>query len=179
MDIEINNKDNINVLNNAQYNFKERKLQIDTEIEKEKEERENAKKSKYSRWSQYNLDHTKEMILLASKYPKSHAILLFLIDNADNYNSVMCSYQIFQDLLNISKDTVRLAIKVLKEKNLIHVYKSGTSNVYCVNPDLYWKSWGDKVSYCKFPTNVIISFDEQDTDYKIKYENLKNITNVK
>ena len=40
---------------------------------------------------------------LALKHPKAHAILLFLVDQMDNYNAVMCSYQVIQEVLGISR----------------------------------------------------------------------------
>ncbi len=168
-------KDNPDILKNEK-SFEERAKELEQEKKAEEERRKEDNKSNFSRWSQYNLEHTSEMIILASNYPKAHAILLFLIDNMDNTNSVMCSYQVFQELLNVSKDTVRIAIKVLKEKNLIHVWKSGSSNVYCVNPDVHWKSYGKNIKSCKFPTNVILSFEEQEECYKVHYESIRSVT---
>ena len=38
--------------------------------------------------------------------------------------------------------------------------KSGTSNVYIVNPDVAWTSYGNQKQYCKFQANVLLSSSE-------------------
>ena len=60
----------------------------------------------------------------------------------DNYNAVICSYQVFQEALGMSGRTVSRAIKYLKDNGFIYIYKSGSSNVYIANKNLVWRSWG-------------------------------------
>ena len=38
--------------------------------------------------------------------------------------------------------------------------KSGTSNVYIVNPDVAWTSYADQKSSCSFQANVVLSGTE-------------------
>lgn len=133
-----------------------------------------AKKTTFSRWSQFNLEHTKDLMWLALKHPKAHAILYFLVDQMDHYNAIMCSYQVLQEIMSVSKDTIRRNLRVLKERGFISILKSGTSNVYAINDGVYWKSWGDKREYSKFPANVILSISEQDNDLKDKIK--KSVT---
>lgn len=158
-----------NILNSNNLTFDERAKELETIKKTEDAQKEREKNSPFSRWTQYNNEHTKEMIWLALKHPKAHAILLFLVDQMDNYNAVMCSYQVLQEVLGVSKDTVRLNIKVLKENGYIAVLKSGTSNVYAVNDTVYWKSWGNKKQYSKFPANVILALSEQDKEYQLQF----------
>ena len=142
-------------------------------------EQERKKKSPYKgNWSQYNLQHTKEMMWLALKHPGARAILDFLVEQMDTQNAVMCSYKVMQEVLGVSSDTVRRSIKVLKEKGFIAVFKSGTSNVYAVNDNLYWKSYGKNIWQSKFPANVVLSLSEQDRDtqQKIMQDKLKSIS---
>jgi DNA-binding transcriptional ArsR family regulator len=113
------------------------------------------------------------LIWLALKHPKAHAILLFLIDQMDNYNAVMCSYKVLEEVLNIGHATVARNIKVLKENGFIAVLKSGTSNVYAINDRIYWKSWGNNRKYSKFPANVVLTLSEQDVEYKKSFEDLE------
>lgn len=136
-----------------------------------------AKQSPYSNWYQFNREHTKEMIWLATAHPKAQAILLFLLDQMDNYNAVMCSYQVFQDALNIGRATITRSIAVLKEKGFLAIFKSGSSNVYIINDNLAWSSWSTNRRYCKFPANVILSASEnQEYMDKLEEARLKQLS---
>lgn len=152
--------------------FDEREKQLQEAEKAESEALKREKQSPFSRWTQYNNEHTKELMWLALKHPKAHAILLFLVDQMDEYNAVMCSYQVLQEILDVSKDTIRLNIKVLKEHGFIAVLKSGTSNVYAINDSVYWKSWGNNKRYSKFPANVVLALSEQDKAYQISFADL-------
>lgn len=154
--------------------FDEREEYIREQEKKEEEARKRDKNSPFGRWTQYNNEHTKEMMFLALKHPKAHAILLFLVDQMDNYNAVMCSNKVLQEVLGISRQTISLSIKVLKENGFIAVLKSGTSNVYAINDSIYWKSWGNKKQYSKFPANVVLGLSEQEENYQISFEQIGN-----
>lgn len=134
------------------------------------------KNSPYSRWTQFNNEHTRALMSLALNHPKAHAILYFLVDQMDQYNAVMCSYKVLQDVLNISRATIQRNIQILRKLGFIAVLKSGTSNVYAINDTVYWKSWGNNKQYSKFPANIILSLEEQDTLNKklfsIKYKKI-------
>lgn len=152
--------------------FEERDRQLDEAQKAEEEARKREKNSPFSRWTQYNNEHTKELMWLALNHPKAHAILLFLVDQMDEYNAVMCSYQVLQEIMNISDSTVKRSIRVLKDNGFIAVLKSGTSNVYAVNDSVYWKSWGNNKRYSKFPANVVLALSEQEQAYQLKFEDI-------
>ena len=148
-----------------------------TEQKSEKKAKKQAQKSTYTRWTQFNNEHTKELMWLAINEPRANALLFFLVDQMDSYNAVMCSYKVIEEVLGISTPTVTRAIKVLKEKGFIAVLKSGTSNVYAVNDKIYWKSWSNNRKYSKFPANVILALSEQDIAYqqKVMAKKLKEV----
>jgi Fe2+ or Zn2+ uptake regulation protein len=159
--------------------FTQRAEELELERQKKIEAEEQAKKSPFTRWTQYNNEHTREMIWLAMNHPRSNAILYFLVDQMDQYNAVMCSYKVIEEVFDVSIDTVRRALKVLKEHGFIAVLKSGSSNVYAVNDNVFWKSWGKNKRYSKFPANVILSLSEQEAGYqekKIAFEKLKEVS---
>ena len=145
----------------GQISFEERDRQIEEQERQEALARKREKQSPFTRWTQFNNDHTKELMELAIQYPKAHAILYFLVDQMDNYNAVICSTAVLTELLGVSRQTVSTSIKLLKEKGFIAVYKSGTSNVYAVNDEVFWKSWGNNLKYSKFPANVVLAESEQ------------------
>lgn len=161
-----------NIFNPNYASFYEREIELEKLKKLEEEKLKRKKNSPFSRWTQYNNEHTKEMMWLALKHPKAHAILLFLVDQMDNFNAVMCSYQVMQEVLGVSKDTIRLNVKVLKDNGYIAVLKSGTSNVYAINDEVYWKSWGNKKQYSKFPANIVLSLSEQEKNYQVTFNEI-------
>lgn len=164
-----------NILNPNSKTFDERKAEIKKQNEKEKKAAADKKKSPYSNFYQFNRDHSKEAIWLAGKHPRAYQILLFIMDQMDNYNALMCSYNVLCEALDMSRATVARAIKTLKEHNFIGIYKSGTSNVYVVNKDLAWSSWGSNYQYAKFDAKIIIAESEQE-EVKVTTEKLKQLS---
>lgn len=164
--------DKKDVLNPYSVTFDERALELEKQARAEAEARKREKNSPFTRWTQFNLEHTKELMWLAVKHPKAHAILYFLVDQMDEYNAVMCSYQVLQEVLEISKQTITRSIKVLRDNGFVAVLKSGTSNVYTINDKVYWKSWGNKKQYSKFPANVVLSMSEQEEFTQMEFKDL-------
>lgn len=162
-----------NILSNNSLTFNERAKELEAIEKTEKEALKRDKNSPFSRWTQYNNEHTKEMMWLALKHPKAHAILLFLVDQMDNFNAVMCSYQVLQEVLEVSSETIRKNIKVLKDNGYIAILKSGTSNVYAINDSVYWKSWGNRKKYSKFPANVVLTLSEQEKSYQLSLSDIE------
>jgi len=167
--------DNRDIFNPHSVSFEERQKQLEDEAKKEQERMERERGSSYSRWAQFNLEHSKKLMWLAIKHPKAHSMLYFLVDNMDEYNAVICSYKVLEEVFGIAKATVTRTVRVLKDCGLIAVLKSGTSNVYAINDKIFWKSWGTNRKYSKFPANVVLSMSEQEEDYKLNFEGLKNM----
>ena len=164
----------VDLFNPSSMSFSERQAQLDAEKKAEEERQQREKRSPFGRWTQFNNEHTRELMWLALKHPKAHAILLFLVDQMDNYNAVMCSYQVIQEVLGIGRTTAHNSIKVLKENGFIAVLKSGTSNVYAINDTVYWKAWGNRKQYSKFPANIILSVSEQEQSIQAQIKALKH-----
>lgn len=160
-----------NILNENDLSFSDRKKELD---EKKDEENKRKHKSPFSRFYQINKEHADDLQALLDKNPKAFKILLFLLDHMDRYNALVCSYTVIQEALGISQATVARAIKLLKDTNFVYVYKTGTSNVYVVNNDLAWNSWGENTQYCEFPANVMISITEQER-VKVKEKRLQTV----
>lgn len=168
--------DTKDILNPNSMTFEEREKDLNEQQKQEEEARKREKQSPFSNFYQFNRAHTKDMITLAGKYPKAHQILLFLLDQMDNYNAVVCSYQVLQEALSLSQATVARAIKVLKDTKFIDIYKSGTTNVYAINKSLAWSSWGTNYKYAKFDAKIIISESEQEKLTEVKSLRHKEIT---
>lgn len=169
--------DKKNIFNPNSMTFDERQKDLEEQDKREAEARKKTKNSPYSNWYQFNREYSKEMIYLAGKYPKAHQILLFLLDQMDNYNAVMCSNVVLCEALGIGRTTVSTSIKVLKEHGFITIYKSGNSNVYAVNKNLAWSSWGNNFKYAKFDAKIIITESEQEREEpKITTEKFKQVS---
>lgn len=140
---------------------------------KNQDKKENS--SPFTKWTQLNNEHTKDLMTLAVKYPRAHAVLYFLVDQMDNQNAIIVSINTLAELMGVSRQTVSNSIKILKDTNFIEVHKSGSSNVYSVNNSVFWKSHQKNRKYAKFSANVIISSEEQDKDIKQKITRTKTI----
>jgi DNA-binding transcriptional regulator YhcF (GntR family) len=140
---------------------------------KNQEKKENS--SPFTKWTQLNNEHTKDLMTLAVKYPRAHAVLYFLVDQMDNQNAIIVSINALSELMQVSRQTISNSIKILKDTNFIDVHKSGSSNVYSVNNSVFWKSHQKNRKYAKFSANVIISSEEQDKDIKQKITKTKTI----
>lgn len=169
---------NIYDVNSRTFEEREEELKKLDELEEERKRREDKlhKNSPYNNWLQLNKDYYKAEDWLMAKSPIAYRIFKFLINNMDGYNSVICSYAVLQEYFSVSKPTITRAIKLLKEKNYIYIYKSGTSNVYCVNKNIAWSSWGSNFKYAKFGANIILSENEQEQQAKIKGEKIKQVS---
>lgn len=157
-----------NVVSVNSMTFDEREKELEKQKKQEEEELKRARNSPFSNFYQFNRDHTKDMLALNRKSPTAHSVLIFLLDKMDNYNAVVCSNQVIMEVLRYSRSTVSRAIKVLKESNFIAIYKSGTTNIYTINKNLAWSSWGTNYKYAEFDAKIIISESEQENEIKLK-----------
>lgn len=151
-----------NVMDDSHRTFEERALELEKMQQLEDEQRKRERKSIYQDFAQLNRKNIIHLIKASQVNPKALGVLLFFIEHCNKMNAIVCSYQVLQEQLGLSKPTVTRSIKYLKENGFIHVYKSGTSNVYVINDNLIWTNSGDKAKYCKFPAEVILSASEQD-----------------
>ena len=165
-----------NVLNPNSVTFDERQIQLKEQEKREKEARERAKKSPFKNFVQVNKDYYKAEDWLMAKSPIAYRIFKFLINGMDDYNAVICSYKVLQENFGVSQVTVARAIKILKEKQYIEVYKSGTSNVYAINKNIVWNSWGTNYDYAKFE---LISFFQRVNKKRVFKLKLKQLNTKK
>ena len=158
---------------NNRVSFEDREVQLEKQEKKEIQLHKQEKNSPFSRWTQFNNEHTKELMMLAVKHPKAHAILYFLVDQMDSYNACVCSTKVMEEVLGVSRQTISKNIKILKDLGFLAVLKSGNTNVYAINDKVYWKSWGNNRKYSKFPANVVLGMSEQDENYQISFKDVK------
>lgn len=129
---------------------------------KEKEMFEREKRSPFKNFVQVNKDYYEAEDWLLEKSPIAYRIFKFLVNNMDGYNAVVCSQTVIQDEFQISRPTVSRAIKMLKDRKYLDIYKTGSSNVYAINKNIVWNSWGSNYKYAKFGASIILSEEEQE-----------------
>lgn len=163
--------DNVIIKGNREETDQERLTRLKNEEEAEKLAAERAKHSPFRSFLQVNQENYEAEDWLMRTSPPAYRLLRFLASNMDNYNALICSYQVMQEQMGYGRATLSRAVKLLREHQYIQVAKSGTSNVYFINRELYWKSWGKNYKYAEFGAKIILSADEQDkTDQKILVE---------
>lgn len=99
-------------------------------------------------------------------------LFMFICEHMDGYNALMASYQVFVDYTGKSRVTCSKAVNWLYDNGYIDILKSGTSNVYIVNQNIAWTSYGNQKKYCKFNGNVLISAGEN-KDWFYRHQNNK------
>ena len=105
-------------------------------------------------------DHVDDVARLARENGKAYDLFMLLIKHMDGANALCVSNSALQELLDCGKATVCRAVKYLKDNGWICVLRSGSSNVYIVNPDVAWTSYGNQKQYCRFQANVLLSSSE-------------------
>lgn len=159
-------KSDVMLYSNREENDKEKAARLAKQAEEEKKKAEDAKKSPYRNFLQVNKDSYKAEDWLMKESPVAYRLLRFLAQNMDNYNALICSYVVLQETLGYSRATLSRAVKLLKEKKFIQILKSGITNIYIINKELYWQSYGSNFSRCEFNAKIIISSEEQDEQDK-------------
>lgn len=144
--------------------FEQRQKDIEKAEKAEETARKRMKHSPYKVFGQVNLSTESRMArcALIRKSPVAAQIWEFLMEQADKYNAVVCSREVLEQALNYGTATIARGIKVLKEMKFIDIKKSGTTNVYLLNRELVWKSWGTNYRYAEFGAKVIIAESEQE-----------------
>ncbi|NFO89540.1 helix-turn-helix domain-containing protein [Clostridium botulinum] len=101
-----------------------------------------------------------EIAKLGSENSMAFKLFMFVCKHMDGGNALCVSMQTLTELLETSRQTLSKAVKYLKDNGWLCVLKSGTSNVYIINPDVAWTSYSDQKQYCRFQATVVLSASE-------------------
>ena len=61
----------------------------------------------------------------------------------------------------MSRTTIYRAIKFLSDNKYLHVSKMGNVNVYHLNDNVVWNSWGTERRYSEFSATIVLAESEQ------------------
>lgn len=124
----------------------------------EDERREQDKKNK--NFIQFYRPFIDEITRLAREQPRAFDLFMLITKHMDGMNSLCVSQQALTELLGFSRQTISKSTKYLKDNGWICVLKSGSSNVYIINPEVAWTSYDNQKQYCKFQSNILLSASE-------------------
>ena len=101
-----------------------------------------------------------ELTKMAGENYTAYKLFQFFCKNIDGTNALVVSMNALSEIMSTTTKTIQRAVKYLKNNGWICVMKSGTSNVYIVNPDVAWTSCADQKATCNFHANVILCSSE-------------------
>lgn len=101
-----------------------------------------------------------ELTKMAGENYTAYRIFQFFCKNMDGTNALIVSMNALGEIMNLSRQTISKAIKYLSDNGWVCIMKSGTSNVYIVNPDVAWTAYADQKATCSFKADVILSGTE-------------------
>lgn len=101
-----------------------------------------------------------EIANMAGENITAYRLFMLLCKHMDGGNALIISMTALTELMGLSRQTISKAVKYLSNKGWICVMKSGTSNVYVVNPEVAWTSYASQKASCKFKANVILCGSE-------------------
>lgn len=159
-------------LKNSDVTYKQRMADIDRDKQIEAEQRFREHASPYKNFVQLNEEMIDCLCALNAKSSVALSIWLFLVKRCNPYNAVACSSKVLEEALGYSRTSVYEGIKVLKESNFIGVKKMGTANVYLLNRDVTWKSWGTNYKYAEFGAKILLAESEQEKMSAVKNERI-------
>lgn len=136
--------------------------------EKEKKEKGLTEDQKDKDFVKIFRGHLDDITNLARENSKAYDLFMLLLKHMDGTNALCVSRMALSELLNCSEKTITRAIKYLKEHGWVCVLKSGSSNVYIVNPRVAWTSYANQREYCRFNANVLLTSSENNTFLKNK-----------
>ena len=141
-------------VNNATAEFvriNERLDQIDQRDTQEKE----RKKGGFRNFYLINNDAGigKALDSLGKKNAMAVVLLLYMIRKADRKNQFVGTYNQIIEEMGISQATIQRCIGTLKKYNFIRAQKTDKGNIYTINQQFAWKSYGSNRKYCDFGNN--------------------------
>ena len=146
-----------------------------------KQEQRKGRESAYKEFAQLNMEGrlNEKVMNKLFDFPAAGKIFFFIANHMDGYNALIASYSVFAEALGLSNSTVTRGIKYLRENGFIYIKKSGTANVYLLNPEIMWKSWSNNMKYCEFPANVIITESEQEAEKNAMREHFQKVVSLR
>lgn len=101
---------------------------------------------------------------LMRESPNAAMLMHLLVARVGDHNAVVASQKVLANLMGRHINTVKNALRVLKDKNWIEIRQigdRGTVNAYIVNDRIAWSGPRDGIRYSLFSARVLLSDEEQ------------------
>ena len=133
-------------------------------------------------WVQTERKAHEEWAILIGTQPKAAQLLHLLVANMDKKGAIVISQNSLKNMLGVSLNTIKRAIKTLKDGNWIDVVRVGSArggvNAYVVNRRVAWADKRDHQRYATFDARIIVSSDEQEDNFLENKQDLKTLPNL-
>lgn len=106
------------------------------------------------------------------------SILMFFLENMDDYNTIMVSQRVIADTLNKSRQTITNGVKILEAENVLGVGKVGQSNVYIINPRIAWQKSYKQRNTVNLKGNILLGKEENEELFK-KFNSVEDTKKLK
>jgi len=123
-----------------------------------------AGKSPHGSWVQTERAAHEAWAALMRESPNAAMLMHLLVARVGEHNAVVASQKVLAHLMGRHVNTVKNALRVLKDKNWIEVRQigdRGTVNAYIVNDRIAWTGPRDGIRYSLFSARVLLSDEEQ------------------
>ena len=165
-------QENRSIKNNI-ISFSERQEELD----RQNEVRYKKRGSPYRRYKLFNEEYDAVLFQLTKESRVASMLFSFLVKEMTEYNIAVCSYKLLQEVLEVSKPSIATAINLLRDKQIIEVYKLGNMNAYAINANIVWKTHGNKIKHARFKAHIALTETEQDKLIRKKINKEKEILN--
>src|SRR5699024_1653887 len=101
------------------------------------------------------------------------SILMFFLENMDDYNTFMVSQKVIANTLKKSRQTITNGVKILEKENVLGIGRIGQTNVYIINPRLAWQKGYKQRNTVNLKGNILLGKSENEELFK-RFNSLKN-----
>lgn len=95
--------------------------------------------------------------------PLAAKVYVFLAQNADIHNAVVCSVELLAEEMECSTRSIMRATKWLEENRHLVIAKIATANAYILKPDDIWKTSEENKKFWSFGAAALISKTQNKT----------------
>lgn len=123
-----------------------------------------AKKEPKGTWVQTERAAHEAWAGLMRESPNAAMLMHLLVARVGDHNAVVASQKVLASLMGRHVNTVKNALRTLKDKNWIEVRQigdRGTVNAYIVNDRIAWTGPREGIRYSLFSARVLLSDEEQ------------------
>jgi len=141
-----------------------------------------AKKEPKGTWVQTERAAHEAWAGLMRESPNAAMLMHLLVARVGDHNAVVASQKVLAGLMGRHVNTVKNALRTLKDKNWIEVRQigdRGTVNAYIVNDRIAWTGPREGIRYSLFSARVLLSDEEQpDRNELDTLEPLRRVPNL-